>query len=81
MVEGKKNLPSEAELEKIERYIERYRAPKHIRTRCQSRLSSIRAMYDLAGIDTSRALLLAYDFGQAKCYRAMMLEAKNGQTD
>lgn len=79
MVEGKKNLPGEAELAKIERYIQRNRAPKHIRARCQSRLSSIRAMYELAGVDTSRALILAYDYGQAKCYRAMMLEAENGR--
>lgn len=79
MVEGKKNLPGEAELAKIERYIQRNRVPKHIRTRCQSRLSSIRAMYELAGVDTSRALILAYDYGQAKCYRAMMLEAENGR--
>ena len=80
MVEGKKNLPGEADIQKIKRYIERTRIPKEIRERKGAGMRELRAMIGFSdAIGVADALILSFYYGQAICYRAAKEEFRRGR--
>lgn len=81
MVEGKKNLPGEADIQKIKRYIERTRIPKRILTYRSASVRDLRAMMDFSdSVGVSDALILSFYYGQAIYYRAAE-EFRRGKVD
>ena len=48
MVEGKKNLPGEADIQKIKRYIERTHIPKRVLQYRNASVKDLRAMMDFS---------------------------------
>lgn len=82
MAEGKKNLPGEADIQRIKRYIERTRIPKEIRDRRGAGMRELRAMSAYSdAIGVADALILSFFYGQATCYRAAKEEFRRGKVN
>ena len=80
MVEGKKNLPGEADVQKIKRYIERTRIPKRVLQYRNASVRDLRAMIGFSdAIGVADALILSFYYGQAICYRAAKEEFRRGR--
>lgn len=82
MVEGKKNLPGEADIQKIKRYIERTHIPKRVLQYRNASVKDLRAMMDFSdSVGVSDALILSFYYGQAICYRAAKEEFRRGKAN
>lgn len=68
-----------SEIEKIQRYIERSDINPVSRERYQMHLRNVKAL--LQQVNNVEAILLAFNFGMARGYRAAKAEKANGQTN